>query len=94
MTENRAEQDVTDDSGLVEYDDRAFVQSVSSCTDGTVCYKILNYSCFRIIPIRLLTSEIIHGSHFTAAIMAFFFLRSLFTAHGSSTSIFHGDETY
>jgi len=40
MTQNRAEQHVADDSGLVEYVDIAFVQSVSNCTDGTDCYKI------------------------------------------------------
>ena len=67
---NRAEQNVTDDSGIVEYVDIAFVQSVSSCTDGADCYKYLDYTCFGISPILLLIREIIYGCHVTAAIMA------------------------
>jgi hypothetical protein len=47
MTQNRAEQDITDDSGPVEYDDIAVVQSVSSCTDGTDCYKIFKLHLLR-----------------------------------------------
>jgi hypothetical protein len=50
MPQNRAEQDIADDSGPVEYDDIAAVQSVSSCTDGTDCYKIFKLH-FGIIPI-------------------------------------------
>lgn len=47
MTQNRAEQDVTDDPGLVEYGDIAFVQSVSSCAEGTDCYKIFRLHLLR-----------------------------------------------
>jgi len=54
----------------VEYVDIAFVQSVSSCTDGADCYKYLDYTCFGISPILLLIREIIYGCHVTAAIMA------------------------
>jgi hypothetical protein len=42
MTQNRAEQDVTDALSLMEYVDIAFVQSASSFTDGTDCYKIFS----------------------------------------------------
>lgn len=46
MTQNKAEQDVTDDSDPVEYVDIVFVQSVSNCTEGTDCYKIFRLHLF------------------------------------------------
>jgi hypothetical protein len=80
MTQNRAEQDIADDSGPVEYDDIAAVQSVSSCTDGTDCYKIFKLH-FGVIPILsiALTSQLQLWQFFGWFIHSLWRLYTIFT---------------
>jgi hypothetical protein len=56
--------------------------------------KYLDYICFVIISVRLLTRDIIHVCHFTAANYGIGGGAGVFTAHEFYTSFSHGDETY